>query len=66
MSTVAEGIETEEQFVLLKKCGVDQGQGYLLSRPLSIEDFLRLIAMSAERSAFAGDCPGPAKQAMIA
>jgi sensor c-di-GMP phosphodiesterase-like protein len=66
MSTVAEGIETEEQFVLLKRCGVDQGQGYLLSRPLSIEDFLRLIATSAERSAFAGDCPGPAKQAMIA
>jgi diguanylate cyclase (GGDEF)-like protein/PAS domain S-box-containing protein len=32
--TTAEGIETEEQFRLLRATGVDQMQGYLFSRPL--------------------------------
>ena len=63
MSTVAEGIETEDQFASLKRCGVDQGQGYLMSRPISIEDFLHLIATSASGVAFTGD---RADQAMIA
>jgi EAL domain-containing protein (putative c-di-GMP-specific phosphodiesterase class I) len=31
--TTAEGIETEEQFSLLRATGVDQMQGYLFSRP---------------------------------
>jgi diguanylate cyclase (GGDEF)-like protein/PAS domain S-box-containing protein len=31
--TTAEGIETEEQFKLLRATGVDQMQGYLFSRP---------------------------------
>ncbi|HWM48863.1 MAG TPA: EAL domain-containing protein [Xanthobacteraceae bacterium] len=31
--TTAEGVETEEQFDLLRAAGVDQVQGYLLSRP---------------------------------
>ena len=31
--TTAEGIETEEQFQLLRATGVDQMQGYLFSRP---------------------------------
>jgi diguanylate cyclase (GGDEF)-like protein/PAS domain S-box-containing protein len=31
---VAEGIETEQQLQLLRQLGVDEGQGYLLSRPL--------------------------------
>jgi diguanylate cyclase (GGDEF)-like protein len=32
--TTAEGVETEEQLDLLRAAGVDQIQGYLLSRPL--------------------------------
>lgn len=63
MSTIAEGIEAEDQVASLKRCGVDQGQGYLLSRPISIEEFLHLIATSAGRSAFPGDLEN---QAMIA
>jgi EAL domain-containing protein (putative c-di-GMP-specific phosphodiesterase class I) len=31
--TTAEGIETEEQFQLLRATGVDQMQGYLFGRP---------------------------------
>jgi EAL domain-containing protein (putative c-di-GMP-specific phosphodiesterase class I) len=34
ITTTAEGIETEEQFQLLRATGVDQMQGYLFGRPL--------------------------------
>lgn len=34
MITIAEGIETEEQFESLKKLGCDQVQGYLFGRPV--------------------------------
>ena len=33
LKTVAEGVETEEQFSLLKKLGCDYFQGYLFGRP---------------------------------
>ncbi len=36
--TTAEGIETEEQFELLRATGVDQMQGYLFSRPVPKAD----------------------------
>jgi len=35
MEIIAEGIETIEQFDYLKKAGCDQGQGYLMGRPLN-------------------------------
>jgi diguanylate cyclase (GGDEF)-like protein len=34
ITTTAEGIETQEQFQLLRLAGVDAAQGYLLDRPL--------------------------------
>lgn len=34
METTAEGIETEDQFQILKAAGCSQGQGYLFGRPL--------------------------------
>ena len=40
---VAEGIETTEQSLFLKKNGVNIGQGYLFSRPLPEEAFLKLL-----------------------
>ena len=33
MTTVAEGVETPEQFEMLAHMGCDQSQGYLHSRP---------------------------------
>jgi EAL domain-containing protein (putative c-di-GMP-specific phosphodiesterase class I) len=33
ITVVAEGIEREEQLVVLREIGVDCGQGYLLGRP---------------------------------
>jgi diguanylate cyclase (GGDEF)-like protein len=38
-STIAEGIEKEEQALFLKNLGCEQGQGYLYSRPLNAEKF---------------------------
>ena len=43
LRVVAEGVETEEQRVLLRQQGCDEMQGYLFSRPVAAEDFGRLI-----------------------
>jgi diguanylate cyclase (GGDEF)-like protein/PAS domain S-box-containing protein len=40
---IAEGIETADQLALLNQLGVQQGQGYLLSRPLRGEQVLELL-----------------------
>jgi len=67
MTTVAEGIETEEQFALLKACGVDQAQGYLLARPMPIPDLLDLIHSAARGSYPAlGHQTNALKRSMIA
>jgi len=39
MKVIAEGIETQQQCDLLKGAGCDYGQGYLFSRPLTVEAF---------------------------
>ena len=39
IETVAEGVETEEQFLLLRKLGFQQAQGYLFSRPLPAGEY---------------------------
>ncbi|HCY62157.1 MAG TPA: diguanylate cyclase [Oxalobacteraceae bacterium] len=41
VKVVAEGIETEAAFNLLRKCKCDLGQGYLLSKPMPAEQFRR-------------------------
>jgi EAL domain-containing protein (putative c-di-GMP-specific phosphodiesterase class I) len=43
MTTVAEGVETAEQFETLAELGCDQSQGYLHSRPLSVTDIEPMI-----------------------
>ena len=37
MDVLAEGVETEEQMRILKKCGCDLFQGYLFARPMTID-----------------------------
>ena len=37
LKVIAEGIETEEQLQILISSGCDIGQGFLLARPLSVE-----------------------------
>lgn len=41
---VAEGVETEEQRMLLRNMGIDFAQGYLFSRPREISDLLSALA----------------------
>jgi EAL domain-containing protein (putative c-di-GMP-specific phosphodiesterase class I) len=41
---VAEGIETEEQFALMKALGCDEGQGYLFKHPVPQDVFAALLA----------------------
>ena len=50
LNVVAEGVETEEQLEFLRRHGCNQIQGFLCSKPLSVDDFaamLRKIAVSA-------------------
>ena len=48
---VAEGIETEEQFLTLRSCGVDMVQGFLLGRPIPAEEFeTQFLNPSGEQS----------------
>jgi len=48
MRVVAEGVETEAQFTLLRASGCDEVQGYLLGRPLSVRDLHSLFKDGAE------------------
>ena len=50
LTTVAEGIETADQFTFLEAEGVDFGQGFLFSRPIEAEAIVPLLGDIAERS----------------
>ena len=43
MSVIAEGIETESVFNLLKESGCNEGQGYFIAKPMAAIDFDRWI-----------------------
>ncbi len=47
MQTLAEGVETEEQFHCLANLGCDQIQGYLLGRPMPFDDFVAFLQQHA-------------------
>lgn len=40
----AEGIETEEQYAFLRNAGCDQGQGFLMGRPMPVAQFEQWLA----------------------
>lgn len=48
LTTVAEGIELDEQLDVLRRHGCDQGQGFRLARPASANR-LRLLLIAADR-----------------
>jgi diguanylate cyclase (GGDEF)-like protein len=51
LSVIAEGIETEDQFTTLQALGVDAAQGFLISRPLTPDNFTHALGahLSADR-----------------
>jgi EAL domain-containing protein (putative c-di-GMP-specific phosphodiesterase class I) len=53
MSTTAEGVETEEQLEYLRSVGCSEGQGYLWSGPLTVEDVLGGYGIPGEGRAVA-------------
>ncbi len=44
LKIVAEGVETQEMWGFLADLGVDEAQGYLLSKPLPPDEFVQLLA----------------------
>ena len=45
---VAEGVETEEQYLELKKLGCAYVQGYYFSKPVPTEEFDRFLTEHSE------------------
>jgi diguanylate cyclase (GGDEF)-like protein/PAS domain S-box-containing protein len=43
LQVIAEGVETKEQWALLKEQGCDHGQGYLFSKPLALPELETLL-----------------------
>ncbi len=54
LDVVAEGIETDSQLELLRRCGCNVGQGYLFSRPVPTEEFERSTLVDGHHTALAG------------
>ena len=61
MAVVAEGVETPAAFSLLASMGCDMAQGYLISRPATIEELVALLGderrMRAYQQAASGAAP---------
>ncbi len=57
IETIAEGVETREQHDFLCQCGCRMMQGFLYSRPLPPDEFLKLLD---SQETLAGGCPGDA------
>jgi EAL domain-containing protein (putative c-di-GMP-specific phosphodiesterase class I) len=45
LSVVAEGIDTEQQLCFLKDAGCDSGQGYLISKPITVKEIEQFSQM---------------------
>jgi EAL domain-containing protein (putative c-di-GMP-specific phosphodiesterase class I) len=41
MRSIAEGVETPEQLAFIRQAGCNEVQGYIYSKPLSSDDFLK-------------------------
>jgi len=60
MSVVAEGVEHQEQYELLRREGCDEFQGYFCRPPLEEPELLRFLAEERLNRGFAAARPSPA------
>lgn len=51
LRVIGEGVETQEQLAILAGLGVDAVQGFLLERPVPLENWLELVPTHTEREA---------------
>jgi len=51
LSTVAEGVETAEQVLLLRELGCERAQGFFFARPVPEPEAAELLAASSRRNA---------------
>jgi EAL domain-containing protein (putative c-di-GMP-specific phosphodiesterase class I) len=49
MTSIGEGVETDEQLTALRTMGCRLGQGFLLGRPMAPDDFVRSLAQPPVR-----------------
>lgn len=54
-TVIAEGVETMDQLEYLRGQGCDEGQGYLLGRPMPSEEFVAVLEREAVRTVEATD-----------
>ena len=58
LTVIAEGVETENQMLMLKNAGCDVVQGYYFSRPVSPEEFERFIIREHAGEELQDESPG--------
>jgi EAL domain-containing protein (putative c-di-GMP-specific phosphodiesterase class I) len=44
LRAVGEGIETDEAYATLRDCGCDEGQGFLMSKPVPAAELSALVS----------------------
>lgn len=66
LDIIAEGVETQAQFALLRQAGCSSFQGYLFSRPVSAGDIAAFMEAGAIHPAFAGSYSAPMRASGLA
>ena len=61
LTTVAEGVESQEQLDFLWQVGCDQSQGYLHSRALPSDEFMTLLEKGHGQLVRPAQMPEPAR-----
>jgi diguanylate cyclase (GGDEF)-like protein len=65
LSTIAEGVETAEQVMLLRELGCERAQGYFFARPVPEAEAAVLLAESAQGVRRTGTLPAPGPDARV-
>lgn len=65
MAVVAEGVETPAAFSLLASMGCDMAQGYLVSRPATVEELVALLGDERRMRAYQQAASGAAAPAQV-